>query len=433
MMTDLSTKTALVFDHGLFLPVATRLADEFGRVFYWSPYEEGFSKWSKACLGDGGERIERCTDYWKAKKEVDVWVFPDIEHSGLQEELVSQGFAVWGSRSADSLELRRQLFLKVLGGLELEVPEHAAIRGLSGLREFLKDKEDQYIKISSYRGDRETYHWRKWSLDRYALDWWAVQDGPLQDERIYLVFPAIETDLEIGADTYNVGGRWPSTMLHGIEWKDKAYFAAVTKREDMPEQLQDVLNGFGPVLGDFGYANEWSCELRVKDEHAYFIDPTHRGGLPSTGSQMALWKNFPQIVYAGAHGELIEPEHDDLFSMECIVTGKRLRGMHWTVAEVPGELKPWLKLASCCWHDELTCFPVDGSHEEDLGWLAATGKTPRETLETMKDRVAMLPDGLSADINAVADIIKEIESAEDQGVPFTGQPVPAPEAVLKDS
>lgn len=432
-MTDLSTKTALVFDHGLFVPVAVRLAEDFGRVLYWSPYEEGFSKWSKACLGDGGERIERCKDYWKAKNEVDVWVFPDIEHSGLQEELVSQGRAVWGSRSADSLELDRQKFLRVLEEVGLEVPPHTVVHGLADLREFLKDKEDQYIKISKYRGDRETYHWRNWKLDRYILDWWAVQDGPLQDDRIYLVFPTIDTDVEIGADTYNVGGRWPSLMLHGIEWKDKAYFAAVTKREEMPEQLQAVLEAFGPILGQYGCGNEWSSEIRVDGDHSYFIDPTQRGGLPSTGSQMTLWKNFPQIVWAGAHGELVEPEHDDLFSMECIVTGKRQRGMMWSVAEVPDELKPWLKLASCCWKDDLTCFPVDDSHEEDLGWLVATGKTPQQTLETMQERAGLLPDGLHADITALADIIKEIESAEEQGVPFTDQPVPEPEAVLKYS
>src|SRR5689334_1473842 len=110
-MSDISSKTCLVFGHGLELPVAERLARDFKRVLYFSEWEEGFSTINKAVIGDGIDNLERCYDFWSVKNEIDLWCFPDIGHSGLQLELEKQGFRVWGSRKADQLETNRQLFL----------------------------------------------------------------------------------------------------------------------------------------------------------------------------------------------------------------------------------------------------------------------------------------------------------------------------------
>lgn len=417
-------------DNGLFLPLAMRMADACKRVLYWTEYEEGFSSIRKGCLGDGFERIERCRDIWQAKKDVDLFCFPDIEHSGMQAELIAQGYPVWGSRMGDSLELNREKFLRVLASLGLDVPPHTVVVGLTGLSNHVKELEDQYIKISRWRGDLETCHWRSWKLDSGILDAWAVKFGPLKELIRFLVFPAIETDLEIGGDTYCVDGQWPRVMLNGLEWKDKSYFGVVTPRSEMPEQLQEILEAFGPVLGEYRYRNEFSSEVRVKDDSAYFIDPTCRGGLPSTGSQLMLWKNFPEIVWAGANGELLEPEYDDAFSMECVLTTKCEKGQ-WSTVEIPHELEPWVKLSCCCYTDGLYCFPPSEHHGEEIGWLVATGKTPQETLDTMKEHAAMLPDGVCANVESLADILKEVESAEEQGIPITDQPVPEPETVIE--
>jgi hypothetical protein len=41
-----------------------------------------------------------------------------------------------------------------------------------------------------------------------------------------------------------------------------------------------------------------------------------------------------------------------------------------------------------------------------------------------------LPDGLNADVEALADVIKEIDSAKEQGIPFTEEKMPEPAEVL---
>src|SRR4029077_791809 len=112
--------------------------DGFGRVLYHTFCEDGFPRIGRCVLGDGFDTIERCDDPWKAKNEVDCFVFPDIHNSGLQLELESQGKPVWGSRGGDCFEINRQKFHRVLGDLKLEVPPHENITGVTNLAEYLR-------------------------------------------------------------------------------------------------------------------------------------------------------------------------------------------------------------------------------------------------------------------------------------------------------
>lgn len=423
-MKPISDVTALVHDNGLFLGFAERLARDCKRVLYFKPHQEGFSTINKAVIGDGIENVEWCGDIWKVKNEVDLWCFPDIEHSGLQLELESQGKAVWGSRAADRLELDREYFMSLLAELRLPVPKFTVKEGITALREYLKDKEDCYVKISFYRGSLETFHWRDWELDANALDLWAVRFGSVREFVRFLVFEAIDAPIEIGGDTYDVDGQWPGTMLLGIEEKDKAFFSSVTKQEDMPPQLQRIMEAFSPVLRKHRYRNQWSMETM----NDLFIDPTLRPGLPSNGSQQELWENFSEIVWAGANGELVEPVPAGQYSAEVIVEAKASEGV-WPTVRIPKELRQWIKLADNCGNGDIRSFPRK-ANEEQGGWLVAIGDTPAATLETLKGYVDMLPEGLSADIVPIADIIKGIEEEESSGLEFSREPMPEPEKVL---
>ena len=102
--------------------------------------------------------------------------------------------------------------MQTVEALGLDVAPYAKVVGLDDLREYLRDKEDKYVKVSHWRGDMETTHWRNWRLDQGWLDWMAVNLGPvLKNSMTFLVFDKIDTDLEIGADTYNVN--WPMAEL----------------------------------------------------------------------------------------------------------------------------------------------------------------------------------------------------------------------------
>jgi hypothetical protein len=432
MPEDFSSKTCLVFDHGFFLPLARRLAESFGRVLYYTPWEKGYPILNEGIIGAGFGDLIRCNDFWPLKKSIDLFVFPDIYHAGLQAELRSQGCRVWGAGAGMKLELDREFFLKKLDELGLAVAPHKRIVGLTALAEYLKDKTDQYIKVSLWRGSWETKHWRSWADDADKLDLWAVRLGGLKEHVPFLVFSEIKTKLEIGGDTYSVHGQWPAFMLHGIEKKDEAYFAAVTPRREMPEELTHILDSFAPFLAENRYAAQWSMEVRVTDDEAFFIDATTRGGLPSTASFLSA-KNIPEVLYHGADGDLVEIDYGYKFSAECMV---KIHGEPdaWASMILPPELDPWFKVSDCCQLDGKLWFPSDGNKPiEETGWLVALGDTPTEVARKMNELADQLPDGAEASVESLADILREITAEEEAGIKFTDQEIPPPEIVLETS
>jgi hypothetical protein len=428
---DLSSKTFLVFDHGFFLPLARRLAQSGARVLYKTPYEKAFPSLNEGVIGDGFGDIQYCADFWPIKKEIDCFVFPDIYHAGLQMELRSQGFAVWGAGNAMALETNRLFFLNKLKELGLDVAPHVVIEGITALREFLKDKKDIFIKVSKWRGSWETCRWRSWKEDSHRLDYWAVKFGGVKEKIRFICFPKIDTKLEIGADTYNVDGIWPAMMLHGIEQKDCAYFSAVTPYTKMPPELTHIMEAFSPFLREQQYRQQWSMEVRVTEDKNFFIDSTNRGGLPSTGSFLQA-NNVPEVIFKGAHGEFVEVDYGFKYSAECMVKIHGEPGC-WETIVVPDELKPHLMFSDCCEVDGQIWFPADEGAIEEVGWLVATGDTPKETAEQMNLLADMLPDGADAAVESLADIIREIEEEEAKGIKFTDAPMPDPEIVLQPS
>jgi hypothetical protein len=430
-MKEISDVTACVVDSGLFLPLAHCMAEKCKRTLYWSPDVRAFPSVKQACIGDGFSDIERVRDFWSELNDIDLFVFPDIGQAALQAHLKSIGKSVWGSGDGDVLELNREKFMRVLAKVGLDVPEFEVVVGWTNLRHYLQDQEDCYIKISRYRGDMETTHWRSWSQDENWINWLAVNFGSVKEHIRFLVFKSIDTDLEIGGDTYCVGGRFPDKMLNGLEWKDKSYFSAVTPTGEMPDQLIKVMDAFVPFLTEVHYTNQWSMEVRVQDDKAYFIDATTRGGMPSSGSQQLIWSNFPEIIWAGSNGELVQPEPAAQFSIECMITSKCGKDL-WDEVEIDPELIPWARFSSCAYIDGRYCFPPDEFHEGELGWLVALGDTPAEVLARIKCLADLLPDGLNADVEALAGVIKEIDQAKEEGIPFTDQPVPDPATVIED-
>ena len=432
MPEDFSSQTCLVIDHGFFLPLARRLAQSFGRVLYYTPWEKAYPVLNEGIIGAGFGDIIRCNDFWPLKKSIDLFVFPDLYHAGLQAELRSQGCRVWGAGAGMKLELDREFFLKKLADLGLAVAPHRRIVGLSALADHLKNEKDKFIKVSMWRGSWETKHWRSWAEDAEKIDLWAVRLGGLREHVPFLVFDQIETKLEIGGDTYCVHGRWPGTMLHGIEKKDEAYFAAVTPKPDLPDELAHILDAFSPFLAETHYSGQWSMEVRVTDDEAYFIDATTRGGLPSTASFLAA-QNVAEILYHGADGDLVEIDYGFKFSAECMV---KIKGEpdSWGSLILPSELKSSLQVYDCCELDGKLWWPSDGSKPiDEIGWLCATGDTPTAVARRMNELADQLPDGAEACVESLADILREIPAEEAAGIHFTDEKIPAPEIVLEPS
>jgi len=433
MSCDLPNTTFAVIDHGSFLPLARALARHGSRVIYHRPeWEKAFPTFNDAVIGDGFPEIEWCDDIWKVKSDVDVFVFPDIYHMGLQAELKQQGYPVWGAQSGMRLEINRQFFLGTLKDLGLDVPPFEVVVGISALRDHLKDRKDIFIKVSKFRGSWETTHWRSWSEDSHRLDLWAVRFGGIRERVKFLCFEKIDTNLEIGCDTFNIDGQWPERVLHGIEKKDCAYLSAVTEKSKMPRELTDVMDAFGPLLKTCDYRASWSMEVRVADSGNFFIDATTRCGLPSTGSQILAMKNLCEVIYHGANGELVQPEYEYQFTAECMVKINVEDGS-WGTMQIPDELKDHLMVYDCCLVNGQPWFPSDEKSIEEVGWLVAAADSPVEVAKQMNQLADALPEGCDAAVESLADILREIEEEQESGIKFTNQKLPEPEVVLEKS
>ena len=286
-MKPASEVNCCVADSGIFLHVARRLAREFKKTYYWSPWESPFPMLKDSVVGDGYPDIVACESVESVEEECDLFVFPDIGLSDLQERLIHSGKAVWGARGADELEALRGKFLTTLGTTNLPVPPNEKIRGVTNLKLFLADKEDQYIKVSTYRGDFETFHFRSMDEDEGVLDAWAVKLGPLKEHMAFFVFEAIDSIVEDGIDAWCIDGQWPKTIIHGMEAKDSAYIGTFQKFEDCPKELRIANEEFGPVLARYGYRGAFSTEVRITDDgQSWFTDPTCR--FPSPPSQCMM-------------------------------------------------------------------------------------------------------------------------------------------------
>lgn len=433
-MKTTSEVTACVIDHGIFLPVARRLAREYAKVYYWTPHEKAFPT-VRDVIGDGFEDIERIDSPWSVVNETELFVFPDIGFAPMQEALIAQGKAVWGAGDGDKLEIYRGQFLHALGTTNLPLPNYTAIRGLTALKEHLRDLTDKWVKISRYRGDWETMHWRDWEHDETTLDAAAVRFGPWKEHITFYVFDPIDTELEDGYDGYCIDGQWPSLCIHGMESKDRAYLGTFQKMSELPQEIRVVNDAFGPILKEYGYRGFFSSEVRITPKgESYFIDPTCRAGSPPSQVMCEMIANLGEIVWHGANGELVDPVPAAKFGTQALLTVKGDRRNNWAVIDLPKDLEQWVKCGFASEVDGRLVIPPDPDNTgSDVGWVVAVGDTISEALNNLKSNVSKLPDGVCCDYSALADLLKEAQEAEIQGISMTDQPIPEPSTVLTDA
>jgi hypothetical protein len=415
-------------DHGLFLPIAQKLSEQCKHVYWWSPWERVGPKLEEGLVGDGFENITRVESIWDVKSKCDGFVFPDVGFGGEQKELASQGYPVWGHHGADKLETNRGLFLDTIKKLGLPLPEYEVVMGISKLRDHLKDKEDKWIKISKWRGNWETLHWRDWKHDESALDCYAYRFGPAKELIKFYVFDSIDTDIEDGIDAYNINGRYPSIVMHGTEIKDKSYLCSIQNFNDIDERLSGVSEAFAPVLESYGYQGFFSTEVRIKDDTGYFIDPTCRAASPPSQVMTELFSNLGEIVWAGANGELVDPEPSAQFGAQALITSSR-ESEEWEVLDIKEEQRQWIKCGFACEIDGSLCIPPHPL-EQMIGWVVATGDSVEEVIDNLKKNCEAVPEGFTCDVDSLAKAVAEWHEAEEQGIDFTKQDIPEPATVI---
>lgn len=430
---SLQSKCCLVIDHGIFTPFAQRLAreDGFGRVLYWTAWEEGFSRLSDNMIGDGLEDIERIESFWPLIDDgtIDMVAFPDVQNGDLQLHIESLGIPVFGSRNGDRIEWDRELFKRIQKDKKLPQPVYRTIVGLDNLHAFLKDNEDCYIKWSKYRGDCETRRHINYALSEQWLDSMAFRFSPFKSQVRFVVENALDSDVELGIDTYCVDGTLPGEVVNGLEVKDAGYFGVVTPYDEMPKELTDVMEQFLPILKDKRYRNMISSEVRIKGDTAYFTDATQRHASPAGECQLELINNFPEIVWAAANGEMVQPDFKAKYAVQAIITHKDDEDW-WRAIEVPEEVQQWVKLYRVCGSGDVFQIVPVSPHFAEVGSVVGIGDTVEKAIKELKDHVEAIKDNpISVDTDSIYHALKEARSANKKGISIDDS-IPKPEIAL---
>lgn len=430
---NLSNKTILVRDYGLFATWAQKLSEEFGRVLYYCPYKSAFPRSQQYAIGTGLEGVERITNFWDHVDETDIFFFPDVYDGDLQVALRDMGKPVWGAGKGEELELMRwqtKMFLKK--DLHLPVQPVERIIGVDALREFLMENENKYVKISMLRGDFETFRHDNYRLSEPILDDVEQKLGPYKESKEFIVEDAIDDAVEVGYDGFTIDGQFPDPGMFGYEIKDVAYVGVVRPYGKLPKQVLEVNEKLAPAFEEYNYRGFWSSEIRVgKDGKPYLTDPCCRAGSPPSELYQEMFHNWGEIIWAGAHGELVTPEPVGKYGVEVLVHSQ-WADQHWQAVYVEPGARQFVKLRNVCQIGDTLYVAPQVVGLPEIGAIVAVDDSLLGAIKKVKGYCEMVT-GYSIDLNLdrVAEAVTTIKESQAQGIEFSDDPLPSEAQVAK--
>lgn len=417
---DLSTKSVLVIDNGLFVEWAVMLARTFGKVYYHCPNSVSFPKLNPSLIGYGMEGVILCNEMfaWDSDynfDEIDLFIFPDVNFGGLQEYLIKLGKRVWGSRRGEDLELLRWQTKKWMAGNDLAVNPTTKIIGVSELRKYFSKHQDIYVKISKYRGMFETFHHEDIDTSETWLDEIGRKLGGFKEYCEFIVEEPIKTDVETGFDGYVVDGQYPKKQIVGFEIKDKAY---VCKVSEPPRVVSEINEKFADIFTEYGYRGMYSNEIRVSKEADYMTDSCTRNPSPPSELTSEMIGNWAEIMWHGAMGNFIEPEYTCKYGAEIMLDSTWI-DKNWMNIGFPSKFRRNVKLANACKiDDKYYCIPQEIELYKVCSAIGM-GETLEEAIEQAKE-VAESIKGytLSSHCESLDEAEYVVEKAELLGIKF---------------
>lgn len=429
-MDNLKDKVALVVDNGLFVSFAQTLSREFKSVLYWTPWWSAFPKSNDRLIGQGVPGIERVNELFDVMDRADIVIFPDVYMGDLQVHLEEHGKRVWGGRYGEELELDRWGLKKFLAKVGLPVPPAERMIGTKKLREYLKENDDKWVKVSLVRGDFETRYASNYRLIEPWLDHLEHKLGAKKFIEEFIVEDSINPAVEIGYDGFTVDGKWPETAIFGVEIKDQGYIGVVRPYAELPEPVRDVNKHLENALAKYRYRGNISTEIRyTPDGKSFLIDPCARLGSPPSEVYQELYSNWGEIIWNGAVGEMTKPKAVAKYAVEALIHSA-WADKEWAPVYIPDDVRQWVKLRN---HTVIEgkdyVVPQDVGLPE-IGAVVGIGDTLLEAIQACKNHADAV-EGFDIDIklDSIDEALTEIQKSADLGIEFSDEPLPNVEEV----
>jgi len=398
-------------------------------------WKSSFPSSNQLMVGDGLPGVKRIRNFWDVVDEVDLFVFPDIYDGDIQKYLRTQGKRVFGGAKGENLELLRYETKELFKKLGMPVQPIKNIVGLEALRAHLKDHENKYIKVSTTRGDFETFHHTTYKLTEPLLDELEHRLGAKKKVLEFVVEDAIEPAIENGYDGVCIDGQFAQkNSMYGFEIKDCGYALTIQRYTQMPKPVQFINEKLSPILKKYQYRGFFSTEVRIDKakRDPYLIDVCARAGSPPNELYQEMVSNWGDIFWYGADGEVVEPEPIKRYGVEALIHSG-WADKNWQAMYCPKETRKWMKLRNMTVIEGLTYVAPQQCSLPEIGAVIGIGDTLVDAIKHLCENACKI-EGYDIDIklDAIPKAIEEIKkSKEEYGYGFGDGPIPTEMQVSK--
>src|SRR5438132_2087496 len=442
---NLSDKTCLLFDRGIFCSWSEKLSEIFGRTFLYVPYKSQFPTSTSTRIGYGLKNVERICgldpdnprDFWDVVDEeaIDLFLFLDTGDADIQAQLGRMGRRVWGSGRADDLELFRADTKRLLEKIGLPQQPWEEVVGVDALRKSLYEKKNcVWVKISGNRGDSETFEYDPDDPESTETELKGLEYrlGTVMKEMRFTFEDEIYPAVEIGYDGISVDGEYPPESLLGIEKKDEAYFGAVVGYDDLPEQVREVNDKLAPILRKYECRNFFSTAIRLpEDLTPYVVDLTMRAGSPPSEVYQEAVENWGEVFWYGAEGIIVPLKFKAKYSCLAIIHCDYAATTAQTV-RFPEEIAPFIKLKNYHIVDGLREVLPQPVPLKEIGSVVAISDDPLEAIRIVQERSKLIkPGDCIAKVDMLPKAIAEFRKGEEFGLDFGGLQLPDETELVK--
>jgi hypothetical protein len=392
---------------GLYTEQANALWNKGDKIKYWTSWQAD-QKFDWYSIGLGFEHIEKVKYAAEWYAWADCIFAPDV--TGQDEiaflKTIYPKKSIFGSSLAHKLEQERWGLKKVLKSVDIKFAQSERIIGLDGLRDYFIKNKDKFIKISTFRGDTESFYAKDGKSIDLKLDEIAIQRGPFKNRTEFIVEDTISSDVEIGADLIFNGVDYLKPYIYGYECAKGLYIGRVS--ENLPSLLKDVMDKLKPILQKLDYRSCISTEIKCIDKTtSYFLDITCRLPNPLCALYNEYIKNWREVVYKTGLKQNIRLDIKHKYIGAFFLNSNHGKD-HYIKIDVDPKDRDHIKFVVVGENDG-SWYSIKGT--EKICVVIAGGQTVQEVIDTIKKYTNKVnADGLEKDsvyaMDKVTDIIK---------------------------
>lgn len=305
---------ALVIDFGLCVEHSLALMPFYDEVYYYVPWQDAFPRYLYALIGSGfeDEGLIRILNFWDYVDKVDTIIVFDTFLGDLVNYLRSKGYNVFGAGLETKLENDRIYAKKIQKKLGLPTQDWVEIHGLDELKKYLAKNENKVVKLNTFRGSLETFIHYDYKSSEPLLDYLTVELSVIKNKIVFEVEDLIK-GIEPGSDFYVIDGQRPDRYLWGFEVKGAGYVGKIEDKANLPKPLQMIDEKISEFMQQFNARTFYSTEVIIDETgKGYLIDNCVRVPMPCPSAcEMLCYKNWGEIIYKGAKGEIVQPVIDE--------------------------------------------------------------------------------------------------------------------------